>query len=709
MATNGWAGKILRINLTSGAVSTEDSAPYQKAYVGGMGIGYKIIFDEVPMETKALDPESKIVFAVGPLTGSGVPCSGRTNISFLSCWSKGYSILDAHMGGHFAHAMKYAGYDAIIIEGKSDSKKYIKIDDGEVTLEPADDLWGKGTFEANKAIIDACGPDFTSAAIGVAGENLVHYSALITSRANAGGAGIGALFGSKNLKAIAVRGSGSVKIADPVEFKKLCDYMLSDLIGANNNHNVPTYPQSWAEYQANPANRWRGGTGQKWELAPNGPIDTEEQPQGDINRIGYRVMKGIQDFGEISTKYTVKYGGCSSCPIRCYAEYDMKPLADMGLPTQVSNTCLGISASANLWYMEPLKDIVDEKDARLLFGGAGSYPMDDLGLWENYGNLAREFNYCYKNGHIEKNLSKEEFDSIPWDLMHNLDPRWMPEIMSRIASGEGEIATLGRGTFELAKAWNLPMDFYDNYSMQNITYNGYPKHHSSEDGWQTGVLYNAMYNRDCMVHCLTNFVRSGSPFPVIKEVLEGFFGPGCVDAPNNYTPINENKVKLAKWCFINKQWHDMATVCNWMWPMTLSPSKERNYAGDHDLEGKFMTAVTGETWTTEDVYKASERVSNMLRVMTAISFKINENSSNLRKDHDAITGWIFDGDGTDTKAPFTEGTIKLDRADMEKAFDMYYDAMGWDKATGIPTRATLESLDLKDMADALEKYGVLPA
>ena len=104
-------------------------------------------------------------------------------------------------------------------------------------------------------------------------------------------------------------------------------------------------------------------------------------------------------------------------------------------------------------------------------------------------------------------------------------------------------------------------------------HNGYPKHHSSEDVWQTGLLYNVMYNRDCMVHVGTNFVRSGSPFnEVIKPVLEGYFGEGCVDAPKAYTPINENKVKLAKWCFLATQWSDMATLCDWVWPMTLASS-----------------------------------------------------------------------------------------------------------------------------------------
>ena len=134
---NGWAGSVLRVNLTTGAITTEDTLPKYKPYIGGMGLGYKIIWDEVPLDTDPLSEASKIVFGVGPLTASGVPCSGRMNVSFLSCWSKGKSIVDAHMGGHIAHAFKYAGYDAMILEGQSDKPVYIKIDDDKVTIEDA--------------------------------------------------------------------------------------------------------------------------------------------------------------------------------------------------------------------------------------------------------------------------------------------------------------------------------------------------------------------------------------------------------------------------------------------------------------------------------------------------------------------------------------------------------------------------------------------
>lgn len=301
---NGWAGSILRINLTTGTITTEDTLPKYKPYIGGMGLGYKVIWDEVPLDADPLGPQAKAVFAVGPLTASGVPCSGRMNISLLSCWSKGHSILDAHMGGHIAHAFKYAGYDAMILEGQSDKPVYIKIDDDKVTIEDASHVWGKGTFETNAVLSKENGDTFDVASIGQAGENMIPMSTIITSFGNSGGAGIGALLGSKKVKAIACRGTGAVKIARPLEVKLLSNYMIKDLVGGNNNHNVPSVPQSWSEYTATTKNRWQGGPGVTWDKAPHGPVDTGEQPSGVINVAAMRCNKGVFDFGAVAEKYT---------------------------------------------------------------------------------------------------------------------------------------------------------------------------------------------------------------------------------------------------------------------------------------------------------------------------------------------------------------------------------------------------------------------
>ena len=111
----GWAGKILRVNLTTGEITTQDDEKYHK-YIGGMGMAYRIMYEEAPMELDPYDEKALVIFGVGPLTGAGVPCSGRMNVTFRSTWSKGHSIIDAHMGGHIGSMLKYAGYDGIRFE-----------------------------------------------------------------------------------------------------------------------------------------------------------------------------------------------------------------------------------------------------------------------------------------------------------------------------------------------------------------------------------------------------------------------------------------------------------------------------------------------------------------------------------------------------------------------------------------------------------------
>lgn len=270
----GWAGKILRVNLTTGDISTEDSLKYSKM-IGGMGIGYKVMYDEVPVGTKPYDEANKIIFAVGPFTGASVPCGGRTNITSLTPVMKGNLVADSHMGGDFGPKLKYAGYDALIIEGKASKPTWLNIQDDKVTLESAEEMWGKGIYDTTAMISDLTNTSTCVAAIGPAGENLVNLSVIINSFNHSAGAGHGAVLGSKNLKAIAVCGTGAVNIKDTKTVKELNDYMLLEIIGSNNNHVVPRTEQSWAEFHS-PSSRWTSGKGKRWELAEGGPIETGE-------------------------------------------------------------------------------------------------------------------------------------------------------------------------------------------------------------------------------------------------------------------------------------------------------------------------------------------------------------------------------------------------------------------------------------------------
>lgn len=395
-----------------------------------MGFGYKIMYDEVPAGTKPFDEGNKVVFAVGPLTGSGAPCSSRVNITSLSTFTRGHLVVDAHMGGFFAAYMKYAGYDAIIIEGKAEKPVWINIQNDEVKIENAAFLWGKGTRATTEEICRATSEETCVAAIGPAGENLVPLSSILNSRNHSGGAGVGAVLGSKNLKAIAVWGSHGVNIANREELKALNEYMMTQLIGANNNHVVPSTPQAWAEY-SDPKSRWTARKGLYWQAAEGGPIETGEIPPGNQNTVGFRTMKSTFDLGPAAEKYTVKMGGCHSCPIRCMSQLNVPQAKQFGGPTTGGNTCVANFVHTTIFPNGP-KDIAEKGDGNVVGNLVGLSIFDDMGLWCNYGQLHRDFTYCHTHGVFKRVLLAEEYESIPWKLMEEGDPNFIKDIYTRL-------------------------------------------------------------------------------------------------------------------------------------------------------------------------------------------------------------------------------------------------------------------------------------
>ncbi|MEG2850804.1 MAG: aldehyde ferredoxin oxidoreductase N-terminal domain-containing protein, partial [Raoultibacter sp.] len=314
----GWAGKILRVNLTTGAITTEPTEPY-KAYIGGMGLANKIMYDEVPAGTDPLAAENKVIFAVGPLTASGTPLAGRTTICSLSTFTKDHLVIDAHCGGMIGAKIKLSGHDAIVVEGKSDHPVYINIKNDEVEIKDAKGIWGLGTREATEALCRKESTKACVATIGPAGEAQTPYAVIINSRNHSAGAGVGAVMGSKMCKALVVEGDGSVNVKDPQAVAELSDYMLRELIGSNNNHVVPSTQQEWAEYY-DKGSRWTARNGLFWAAAEGEPIETGEPKPGELNTVGYRCMKATKDLGPAAEKYTIKMDGCHSCPIHCYSD-----------------------------------------------------------------------------------------------------------------------------------------------------------------------------------------------------------------------------------------------------------------------------------------------------------------------------------------------------------------------------------------------------
>ena len=705
----GWTGKILRVNLTDKTVSVSPTDPY-KGYIGGMGLANKIMYDEVAPGTDPLAPENKVVFAVGPLTATGVPLAGRTTIASLSTYTTDHQVVDAHCGGMIGAAIKKAGWDAIVIEGASDEPVYLKIDDDNVEIKPADQVWGLGTRATTEALSRKEGTDFCVATIGPAGENLLPYACIINSRNHSAGAGTAAVLGSKKCKALVVRGTQPIYVANPQEVADLSDYMLREIVGSNNNHVVPSTQQEWAEY-FDKGSRWTAQKGLTWALAEGGPIDTGEPKPGEINTVGYRCMKAFKDEGPEAEKYTIKMDGCHSCPIHCYSDLRVPASAANGGYEITGNTCVPNFPFTN-YMIKILGDntsVEAGSEDALIWDQVFGSTMDDLGLWCNYGQIYRDIAHCYATGLLQKVLPPEEYAEINWEGFKNNDPSMVPPLLAKIAANDSEIAYIGHGPIVWTERWNDP-DWWNTPASTLINVRGWPVHHAHECFGQVGLLYNMVFNRDDMIHSAVNFQGCGLPFELKQQIAAEVWGDAsAIDPDKNYTPMNEYKANFAWWSIVTDVLHDSLTLCNWVWPMTMSPTKARDYRGDLDLEAKFMKAVTGEDVTTEDLYKMGAKITTLQRANTArgmVGANGQMGTNDFRNVHDVVTEWPFTMD-PDIEV-FTEGTNKMDKEDFQTALTMMYECFGWDPELGCPTAECLDYYDMPDVKEDLAALGLLP-
>ncbi len=217
----GWNGTFLNIDLSK---SKADAEPFDESlalnFLGGRGFAAKILWDTLKRGTDPLSPENKLIFATGPLTGIGLPNSGKLVVASKSPLTGGYG--DGNIGTWAAVYMRKAGYDAIVVEGKAQSPVVLHVKDKNVQFVDAKELWGLGTFEVEEQLKNRYSRSAGIVAIGPAGENLVKFATVVSQEGRAGGRpGMGAVMGSKNLKAIVIEGTGQIPLAYPDEMKKL--------------------------------------------------------------------------------------------------------------------------------------------------------------------------------------------------------------------------------------------------------------------------------------------------------------------------------------------------------------------------------------------------------------------------------------------------------------------------------------------------------
>ncbi len=299
----GWKGTILRVDLTSGKIAKEPlSGELRRNYIGGRGINSRILYHNVKPGTGGLDPANVLVFGTGPMTGLPV-ASGRLTITAVSPLNN--LLGDANGGSHFSPELKFAGYDHIVFTGKAAAPVYLWIENEKVELRDAGHLWGKLTDETQQMITEELGdPRVQISCIGPAGENLVRLASVIVgSEGCAARGGVGAVMGSKNLKAVAVRGTRGVQVARPEALRSYFLDMKQRMMG---NRNYPSFSTYGTKYFF-AGRHFAGGLGMR-----------NSQETGQFP--GYDEIKAET----LHDRYVVKDKACFGCVNHCRDWFEIK-------------------------------------------------------------------------------------------------------------------------------------------------------------------------------------------------------------------------------------------------------------------------------------------------------------------------------------------------------------------------------------------------
>ncbi|MBR0597892.1 aldehyde ferredoxin oxidoreductase family protein [Sinanaerobacter chloroacetimidivorans] len=444
----GFIGKLLRVNLSAGTIKEEAiSQSLAEKYIGGRGLGTKIYIDEVAKDVDAFSEDNKLILLTGPLTGTFGTSAGR--LMWITKAPLTGTIGCANSGGQFGPELKFAGYDGIIFEGKSEKPVYLYVNDGKAELRSAEELWGKTVYETTDQLVEATDPDAKVSCIGPAGENGVLYATIMNDKHRAAGrGGLGAVMGSKNLKAVVARGTGGIKVADKAGFLAAC-------------HDART------KLKENPV------TG-----AGLGAYGTEIlvniiNASGGLPKNNWRDGALYEDADDISgetlaEKYLVRNKGCFACSIACGRVTKIKdgPYKSAGEgPEYEAAWALGASCGinnleavckvnflCNEYGMDPITLGSTFACAMELFD-AGLLPKEDIGGNLAFGNTDSIVEFALKTANREgfgDKLAEGSYrlaDSYGApELSMSVKKQEMPAYDGRSLQGMGlEYATSNRG------------------------------------------------------------------------------------------------------------------------------------------------------------------------------------------------------------------------------------------------------------------------
>ena len=628
----GYTGRILKVDLSSRTWETVSSEPYQR-FIGGRGFGARLYWEEVPPGASALGEENRLIFAVGPLAGVPVIGGSRWGIYGKTPYTTPEMFNYGNVGGHWGAELKFAGYDALVIRGRAEGPTCLVIRDDAVEFADASTLWGMGAWRTRENIKDRLGREVRVAAIGPAGENLVTTAVLLADNDATCSAGMGCVMGSKNLKAVAARGTRrKTSVAQPERLKQLTDHLRS----------------------------FNRGTFIAWG----------------------------SDFVQAGPK--VKRDPCYGCPGACIRR---KYTADDGATTKAA--CQSVLFYQGwAWKFYGGENEASFHASRLCNDyGLDSWFVEQALVW-----LLR----LHKGG-----LPIEGLIGMRLSQLGSVE--FIEHFVRMIALRQGFGDALARGLAEAATVIGGPAPAMIKHS-DPYDPRLYPT---------TAMLWaveprepiQALHEVGYPMAMWTTGVKGAAPTHVDSRAIRGiarrFWGG---EAAADFTTM-EGKARAARMIQDRQYAKESLIVCDWIYPISdsrLSP----DHVGDPTLESQLFSAVTGTEVDEEGLYRMGERVFNQQRAA------LIRDGWRAREDDRLPDDWhdeplkrgvmdpdclVPDGNGK----PVSRVGAVVDRRQFERMKDEYYSLRGWDVATGLQTRPKLEGLGLADVADDLERRGLL--
>ncbi|MEE8397734.1 MAG: aldehyde ferredoxin oxidoreductase N-terminal domain-containing protein [Desulfobacterales bacterium] len=629
--TYGWAGKILWVDLSEKKISEVPTSDFEpEKYIGGIGLNSKIFLEMGAPKVNAFHPDNPLMLSTGPLTGASGPFSRATMCTIAPQSYPDELFTYSGFGGRFPAELKYAGYDGIVIVGKSDTPVYLSIQDEDVEIKDAGDLWGLDSLETQVALRKRH-PGASAHVIGPAGENLSRIAIIISETSGAAGqGGYGAVMGSKNLKAIVTRGTGNFKMARPDAFMKLF-------------------------HESQVTRGWAAGNNIVWGR--------------------YLITLGPNMY-EMWNKHLKKPSGCYGCPYQCQGFYDMPGIG------KGSQMCM------DAWY-----GMMDRKSTRGMWQGNVLSQRLGINNYELIGMM--HFLSLAVGGGV---LKKEDFglSAIPF-LEKPSDPRDEDEtahlaFLSELLNG------IADGTSPFSQGTGRAVETFGERAME-IYYSVFPAwgnthHHIEGVG---SALHWATDTRDPMNSCQDYMRMPACGFGNNKEIADYFGVPGgYLDGEREN--IYEGSERETAWVQNHQSLKNSLPICE----LASSPGQHFR-PPDMDIrkfESRMLSAVTGLDVGVDALWTAGERIYNLRRAIMVLR-------EDRHRDHDTISKDMFDKVRGAINMISTHMPEALDNAKWEALKDRYYELRGWSIDTGRPTRANLEALDMKDVADQLDDAGKL--